>query len=49
MKEEVEEALANPDAWRDSVGSENLSDKKWYKRIFTLTKEIFETGPDTDF
>ncbi|MEL6390040.1 MAG: cell division protein FtsA [Bacteroidota bacterium] len=26
-----------------------IKDSKWYKKIFTVTKEFFEAAPDTDF
>ena len=48
MKNEMHEALENPEAF----AHENYDDRstnKWYKKIFTYTKEFFEATPDTDF
>jgi cell division protein FtsA len=33
----------------DLVESDNPYEKKWYKKIFTYTKEFFEAAPDTEF
>ena len=49
MKEEVQEALDRPEGWEDNELSDDLSANRWYKKIFTYTKEFFEATPDTDF
>ncbi len=49
MKQEVKEALDHPEEWDVSPHSDDLSANRWYKKIFTYTKEFFEATPDTDF
>ena len=49
MKEEVQEALDNPGEWESALPSDDISANRWYKKIFTYTKEFFEATPDTDF
>lgn len=49
MKQEVQEALEHPEDWEPSAMTDDLSANRWYKKIFTYTKEFFEATPDTDF
>ncbi len=49
MKQEVQEALDHPEDWQDMPPHDDLSANRWYKKIFTYTKEFFEATPDTDF
>ncbi len=49
MKQEVQNALEHPEEWQDAHLNDDLSANRWYKKIFTYTKEFFEATPDTDF
>ncbi len=49
MKQEVQKALEHPEEWQAAHPNDDLSANRWYKKIFTYTKEFFEATPDTDF
>jgi cell division protein FtsA len=48
LKKEIEASLDNPDGNMEEFMDEEHTNK-WYKKIFTYTKEFFEAAPDTEF
>lgn len=49
LKQEVRDGV-NQEEEDDSLEhSEDISSNRWYKKLFTYTKEFFEAAPDTDF